>query len=336
MKVALFSSKSYDEAYFGRANAEADGGGHELVFNEFKLTPESARAASGCRAVCPFVHDQVGRETLEVLGDAGVQFVVLRCAGFNNVDLRAAEELGIVVARVPAYSPHAVAEHTIGLLLALNRRLYRAYNRVREGNFSLQGLVGFDIHGLTAGVVGTGTIGREVVRLFRGFGCEVLCHDLRPDEGVREMGGRYVASTEELFAGSDIISLHCPLTEETHHLVDAEAIATMRKGVTLLNTSRGGLVDTEAVVEGLKSGHIGNLGIDVYEEEASLFFEDQSSEVIKDDTFARLLTFPNVLITGHQAFFTSDALNEIAATTLRNLSELERDGTCANVIRAAG
>jgi len=263
---------------------------------------------------------------------SGTEYIAMRCAGFNNVDLMAARDLGMKVVRVPAYSPHAVAEHTIGLLLALSRRLYRAYNRVREGNFSLQGLVGFEIHGLTVGIIGTGTIGGEVVRLFNGFGCNILCHDIKENEKVKVLGGTYVA-LERLFAESDIISLHCPLLEATHHLIDAEAIAKMKPGVTILNTSRGALIDTSAVIDGLKSGRIGSLGIDVYEEEDNLFFEDQSGMVMLDDVFARLLTFPNVLITGHQAFFTSNALTQIARTTLVNLTELERTGSCANEIR---
>ena len=331
MKITFFSSKSYDEEFF---SAEAISGNHDLVFFEFKLTPESASLASGSGAVCAFVNDHLSRATLEVLKDGGVEFIALRCAGFNNVDLLAAKELGFKVVRVPAYSPHAVAEHTIGLLLALNRRLYRAYNRVREGNFSLQGLVGFDVHGLTAGVIGTGTIGERVVALFRGFGCKVICHDVRENDRVKALGGTYV-TREELFANSDIISLHCPLLESTYHMIDAVALAKMKQGVTLLNTSRGGLIDTGAVIQALKSGRIGNLGIDVYEEEDRLFFEDQSAKVMQDDVFARLLTFPNVLITGHQAFFTQNALKQIARITLQNLTDLEKSNTCMNEVKMA-
>ena len=331
MKITFFSSKSYDEEFF---SAEAISGNHDLVFFEFKLTPESASLASGSGAVCAFVNDHLSRATLEVLKDGGVEFIALRCAGFNNVDLLAAKELGFKVVRVPAYSPHAVAEHTVGLLLALNRRLYRAYNRVREGNFSLQGLVGFDVHGLTAGVIGTGTIGERVVALFRGFGCKVICHDVRENDRVKALGGTYV-TREELFANSDIISLHCPLLESTYHMIDAVALAKMKQGVTLLNTSRGGLIDTGAVIQALKSGRIGNLGIDVYEEEDRLFFEDQSAKVMQDDVFARLLTFPNVLITGHQAFFTQNALKQIARITLQNLTDLEKSNTCMNEVKMA-
>ncbi|MFP4166269.1 MAG: 2-hydroxyacid dehydrogenase [Opitutales bacterium] len=328
MRVTFFSSKPYDERWFRRLNTEE---AHDLVFQEFQLTPDSASAAAGSRAVCAFVNDRLDRTTLQALRDGGVEFVAMRCAGFNNVDLEAARELGMRVARVPAYSPHAVAEHTIGLLLALNRRLYRAYNRVREGNFSLDGLLGFDVHGLTAGIVGTGTIGTEVARLFHGFGCHLLCHDVYENEAVKSLGGRYV-ELDRLFAASDIITLHCPLLETTRHMIHANAISQMKKGVTLLNTSRGGLIDTGAVIDGLKSGHIGNLGIDVYEEEDQLFFEDKSTQVMQDDVFARLLTFPNVLITGHQAFFTRNALEKIARTTLDNLSRLEAGETCDNEV----
>jgi len=329
MKVTFFSSKPYDEAFF---SAENKSGAHDLIFHEFKLTPASASLADESTAVCAFVNDQLSRATLDVLKARGVQTIALRCAGFNNVDLLAARELGLKVVRVPAYSPHAVAEHTLGLLLALNRRLYRAYNRVREGNFSLQGLVGFDIHGLTAGIIGTGTIGERVVALFKGFGCDVICYDVHENDQVKCLGGTYV-TLERLLAQSDIISLHCPLLESTYHMINASAIAQMKQGVTLLNTSRGALIDTGAVIQGLKSGRIGNLGIDVYEEEDQLFFEDQSGEVMQDDVFARLLTFPNVLITGHQAFFTENALRKIAHTTLQNLTDLEQTGSCANEVK---
>lgn len=329
MKVTFFSTKSYDEKYFTQ---ESDASPHELVFLEFRLNLDSAKLASGSDAVCAFVNDELDRSILEVLQAEGVHTVAMRCAGFNNVDLEAAADLGLKVVRVPAYSPYSVAEHTLGLLLALNRRLYRAYNRVREGNFSLQGLDGFDIHGLTVGIVGVGTIGVEVVRLFKGFGCKVLCHDVNENPRAIELGGEYV-DMDRLLQEADIISLHCPLFKSTYHLIDAEAIAKMKQGVTLLNTSRGALIDTTAVISALKSGQVGNLGIDVYEEEESLFFEDQSGEVIQDDVFARLLTFPNVLITGHQAFFTSNALTQIAKTTLQNLTDIEEQGASANEIK---
>ena len=249
-----------------------------------------------------------------------------RCAGFNNVDIRKAHALGIAVARVPAYSPYAVAEHTIGMVLALNRKLHRAYARVREGNFSLSGLVGFDLHGRTVGIIGTGKIGKVMAKIMNGFGCELLAHDPYPDEECLNLGVRYV-DLPEMYAASDIITLHCPLTPSTHHLIDAQALDQMKDGVMLINTSRGGLVDTQAVINALKEGKIGELGLDVYEEEGDLFFQDLSDYLIKDDTFARLLTFPNVLITGHQAFFTKDALLNISETTLSNIHSFASTGS---------
>ncbi|MGJ8641069.1 MAG: 2-hydroxyacid dehydrogenase [Opitutaceae bacterium] len=329
MKVTFFSTKSYDERYFTEEGGE---GSHEFIFHEFRLNADSAKLAAGSEAICAFVNDQLDRATLEVLAGVGIRIIAMRCAGFNNVDLEAAEALGLKVVRVPAYSPYAVAEHTLGLLLALNRRLYRSYNRVREGNFSLQGLVGFDIHGLTVGIIGTGTIGVEVVRLFNGFGCKVLCFDVHENPRAIELGASYV-DMDSLLAQSDIVSLHCPLFKSTYHMIDAAAIAKMKHGATLLNTSRGALIDTTAVINGLKTGQIGNLGIDVYEEEDNLFFEDQSGEVMQDDVFARLLTFPNVMITGHQAFFTSNALIQIARTTLQNLDEIEQSGSSQNEVK---
>lgn len=257
----------------------------------------------------------------------------MRCAGFNNVDLIAAQELGLTVLRVPAYSPYATAEHAIGLMMMLNRKLHRAYNRVREGNFALDGLLGFDMHGKTVGVIGTGKIGSIACRILHGFGCRVLAHDVVENKLVRELGGAYV-SMNELLSTSDIITLHAPLTPATRHLIDDSAIARMKPGVMLINTSRGALVDTRAVIGGLKSGRIGALGLDVYEEEADLFFEDLSSMVIHDDVFARLQTFPNVVITGHQAFFTAEALRAIADTTLDNLTCVEKNATCVNQVRA--
>lgn len=329
MVITVYSAKAYDEHYFDAENAAGDC--HDIVYQESKLTDKTAALAVGSRAVCAFVNDHLDRSVLEQLSAGGTEYIAMRCAGFNNVDLQAAMSLGLKVVRVPAYSPYAVAEHTLALLLTLNRRIHRAYNRVREGNFSLAGLVGFDLHGLTVGIVGTGKIGCIVAKLFQGFGCQVLCSDVVENEEMLAIGGTYVEQGA-LFEQADIITLHCPLLESTHHLIDAAAIAKMKRGVTLLNTSRGALIDTSAVIQGLKSGHIGNLAIDVYEEEDSLFFEDQSGKVMQDDVFARLLTFPNVLITGHQAFFTDTALTQIARVTLKNLSELERSGNCENEI----
>ncbi|MGB0412810.1 MAG: 2-hydroxyacid dehydrogenase [Coraliomargarita sp.] len=329
MIVTMFSTKSYDERYFAAAN-EA-GTKHDLIFQEAKLTAQSAPLAMGSRAVCAFVNDHLDREVLEQLKAGGTEYLALRCAGFNNVDLEAASELGLKVVRVPAYSPHAVAEHTLALLLTLNRRIHRAYNRVREGNFALNGLVGFDLHGLTVGIIGTGKIGTITASLFKGFGCKLVCYDVHENPEMKAMGASYL-ELDELFAQSDIISLHCPLLASTHHLINEQSIAKMKPGVTLLNTSRGALIDTAAVIAGLKSGHIGNLAIDVYEEEDNLFFEDKSGQVMQDDVFARLLTFPNVLITGHQAFFTDTALSQIAQVTLKNITDLEQTGRSENEV----
>ncbi len=328
MRVAVFSTKVYDRSFLEAANTKY---GHELSFFEPRLTYETASLASGFAAVCIFVNDQLDARTLEVLAEGGTRLIALRCAGFNNVDLTAAQQHGMMVVRVPAYSPYAVAEHTVALLLALNRKIHRAYARVREGNFALDGLLGFDLHGLMVGIVGTGKIGVRVAKIMLGFGCRILAYDLFPNPECEQAGVRY-ATLREVFAGADIVSLHCPLTPETYHLIDAQAIDRMKRGVVLINTSRGALIDAAAVVEGLKSGQIGYLGLDVYEEEADLFFEDLSNEVIQDDVFARLLTFPNVIVTGHQAFFTHTALQNIADTTLANIKEVEQSGSCANVV----
>lgn len=326
MRVAVFSTKSYDRLFLEAANEQHH---HELVFFEVRLSQATVAVARGFPAVCIFVNDQLDAATLNALAQGGTHLVALRCAGFNNVDLRAAQANHIRVVRVPAYSPHAVAEHTVALLLTLNRKVHRAYNRVREGNFALDGLLGFDLHGLTVGIIGTGKIGIEVARIMHGFGCPLIGYDLMPHPDGARLGLRYVA-LDELLRVADIITLHCPLTPQTYHLIDAHAIDKMKSGVVLLNTSRGALIDTAAVIEGLKSGKIGYLGLDVYEEEEGLFFEDLSNVVLQDDVFARLLTFPNVLITGHQAFFTRNALESIAETTLANITEVERQGTCIN------
>ncbi len=315
MKVAVFSTRPYDRTFLEQANRQR---GHELHFFEPRLSAQTASLAAGFDAVCIFVNDQADGEVIQMLHDGGCRLIALRCAGFNQVDLAAAERVGIAVARVPAYSPHAVAEHTLGLMLALNRRIHRAFARVREGNFLLDGLLGFDMAGRTAGVIGTGRIGQVVARILLGLGCRVLAFDPKPDETLTAAGAAYT-SLEALLSDSDIITLHCPLTPDTHHLIDAAALGRMKRGVMLINTSRGALVDTRAVLDALKSGHIGLLGLDVYEEEADLFFQDLSDRVIQDDVFARLLTFPNVLITSHQAFLTEDALDAIAQTTMDNI-----------------
>lgn len=330
MQISVFSAKPYDRRFLDAAN---DRRGHELRYFEAKLSGDTAGLAKGSDAVCVFVNDKVDAATVEALARLGVKRIALRCAGFNNVDLAAAKRHGIAVARVPAYSPHAVAEHTVGLLLTLNRHIHRAYNRVREHNFDLQGLLGFDLHGKTAGVVGTGKIGVEVVKILRGFGCEVLAYDVRENDAAKQAGARYV-SLDDLFARSRIVTLHCPLTPETRHLIDAKAIAKMPRGVMIVNASRGAVIDTKAVIDALKSGHIGYLAIDVYEEE-EIFFQDVSDRVLQDDLLARLLTFPNVVVTGHQAFFTEEALMNIAETTLSNLDDLAAGRPCPNEVRQA-
>lgn len=330
MKVAVFSTKVYDRKFLSDANSPTQ---HELVFFEPRLNRDTAILAAGFPAVCVFVHDQVDAPTLELLASRGTRLVVLRCAGFNNVDLQAAADLGITVVRVPAYSPYGVAEHAVGLILSLNRKIHRAYNRVREGNFSLDGLLGFNLHERTVGIVGTGKIGLILGQIMKGFGCHILAYDVYRNPELEALGGKYV-ELPELFANSDIISLHCPLTPETHHLINAEAIEKIKPGVMLINTSRGALIDTQAVIEGLKSGKIGYLGVDVYEQESELFFEDLSGAIIQDDIFQRLTTFPNVLITGHQAFFTAEALHNIAETTFANIADVEQGRSCPNEIRA--
>ncbi len=331
MKITVFSTKRWVREFFERVNGEFE---FELRFLEARLDRDTAQLAAGSDAVCIFVNDNADRPALEALSRAGVGMIALRCAGFNNVDLSAAEELGLTVARVPAYSPYAVAEHAAALILGLNRRLHRSYSRVREGNFSLDGLMGFDLHGRTVGVIGTGTIGEIFAGIMQGFGMTVLAYDRYPRDELAERGVRYVG-LEELYRESDVVSLHCPLTHETYHLINEYAIRTMRDGVMIINTSRGALIDTTAVIEGLKSGVIGSVGLDVYEEEADLFFEDLSDQVIKDDTFSRLLTFPNVLITAHQAFFTREAVENISRTTFRNLAEWHSGTGCGNCITAA-
>jgi D-lactate dehydrogenase len=328
MKVAIFSTKAYDRRFLEVANADH---GHELVFLEPRLTCDTAVLASEVPAVCAFVNDQLDEKTLKAIAEQGTHLIALRSAGFNHVDLKAAADLGLTVVRVPAYSPYAVAEHTIGLILTLNRKIHRAYNRVREGNFSLDGLLGFDLHNRTVGIIGTGKIGMIVAQILKGFGCQLLTYDLYPNPECEALGTKYV-ELPELFSASDIITLHCPLTPETQHLIDDQALEQMKPGVMLINTSRGALIDTEAVTRALKSQKIGYLGLDVYEQESDLFFEDLSEAVIQDDVFQRLLTFPNVLITGHQAFFTENALKKIAETTLSNITDIEAGRSCPNEV----
>ena len=314
--VAFYDTKPYDREYFECA---PEASRLRLQFHEFRLTSETAASVNGAQAVCVFVNDRLDAPCLKQLHDAGIRLVALRCAGFNNVDLAAAKSLGLAVTRVPAYSPHAVAEHTVALLLALNRKIHRAYNRVREHNFSLSGLVGFDLHGKTVGVVGTGRIGRITAQIFRGFGTEVLAYDPYPaPEWAAALGVRYT-DFQTLLANSHIVSLHLPLTAQSRHLLNAETFARMKPAAFLVNTSRGKLVDTTALIEALKSGRIGGVALDVYEEEEGIFFEDHSGEILQDDELSRLLTFPNVLITAHQAFLTHEALSEISRVTTANL-----------------
>ncbi len=316
IKVAFYDTKSYDhEAILAAEGAAA----LQWTFHDFRLTTETASTAVGADAVCVFVNDKVDRACLEKLAATGVKLVALRCAGFNQVDLPAARELGIAITRVPAYSPHAVAEHAVALLMTLNRKIHRAYNRVREHNFSLAGLVGFDLYGKTAGIVGTGKIGRCTAEIFRGFGMQVLAHDPFPQEDwATEHKIRY-APLEELLRMSDVLSLHLPLAASTHHLLNRDTLAQMKPGACLINTSRGKLVDSAALIEALKSGHLGGVALDVYEEEEGIFFEDHSGAVLQDDTLALLLSLPNVLVTSHQAFLTREALSEIARVTVTNL-----------------
>lgn len=330
MRVFIYSAEPYDREYLNRANAQA-GAGHELVFHQARLDRQTADMAQGCSAACLFVNDIADAAALQRLAKAGVEYLALRSAGHNHVDLEEANRLGISVGHVPAYSPSAVAEHAIALILALNRKIHRAYARVREGNFSLDGLMGFDLNRRTIGLVGTGEIGMAAARIAHGFGCRLMASDPVEKAEFAAMGGRYVPIAE-LLADADIISLHCPLTPQTRHLIGREAISTMKHGVMLINTCRGAVIDTQAAISGLKSGKIGALGIDVYEEESELFFRDRSSEIIQDDVFARLLTFPNVIVTSHQGFFTHEAVTAIAETTIGNLSEFERTGQALHQI----
>jgi D-lactate dehydrogenase len=318
--ATVFDTKPYDREALLQASANHS---IEWHFLDFRLTQDTAYAAKNARAVCVFVNDQLDRPCLEALGTLGVELVTLRSTGFNNVDVGAAKELKLAVTRVPVYSPHAVAEHAVALLLTLNRKIHRAFNRVRELNFSLNGLVGFDLHGKTAGLIGTGKIGRVAGQILRGFGMRVLAYDPFPNrEWAKQNDVEYVEEISKLLQESDVVSLHTPLTPETKYTIRAETIALMKRGSILINVSRGGLVETKALINALKSGHLAGVGLDVYEEEEGIFFEDLSGEVLHDDELARLLTFPNVLITSHQAFLTREALSEIAHTTVSNISAL--------------
>ncbi len=330
MKIAVFSTMPYDRAYLTHSNESRE---HELTFLKPSLNHETLKLAEGFPCVCVFVNDQLNAQAITHLAEHGLKLIALRCAGFNNVDLEAAKANGVKVVRVPAYSPHAVAEHALALIMTLNRKTHKAFNRVREGNFSLTRLEGFDLYGRTVGVVGTGKIGQVFCKIMQGLGCKVLAYDKYPSDGVAASGVTYV-ELEELLAQSDIVSLHCPLTPETHHLIDRKAVDTMKPGVMLINTSRGALIDTQAAIHGLKHRKIGYLGIDVYEQEEKIFFKDLSEMVIEDDTIARLMSFHNVLVTSHQAFFTQNALTQIAETTMGNVDAFDSNQELVNEVKA--
>ena len=327
VKTAVFSTKPYDREYLEAANQ----GAHALLYFENRLSARVADMIPPCEALCVFVHDNVDRRVLEACREAGAGLVTLRCAGHNNVDTDAARELGIRVARVPAYSPHGVAEFAAGLLLTLSRKYHRAYNRIRERNFSLHGLVGFGLRGKTVGVIGTGKIGAAFARIMLGFGCEVIAYDLYPSDELKQAGVHYLEQ-EAVFARSDIVSLHCPLMDATRHLIRAETIEQMKPGVTLINTSRGGLIRTPDLIDALKRGHVGAVGLDVYEEEIGVFYEDLSDRILPDDDLNLLLAYPNVVVTSHQGFFTDEALREIAAQTVHNLNQFGAGDTLDNAV----
>lgn len=320
MKIAIFSTKSYDKEYFDKANADKN---QEFMYFESPLKEKSIQLAEGYDAVCVFVNDVLNKEVIEGLAKLGVKLIVLRCAGFNNVDMEAAAHNNMRVLRVPAYSPTSVAEHAVALILTLNRKTHKAYNRVREGNFSIERLTGFELSGKTVGVIGTGRIGAAFASIMKGFGCSVIAYDTHPNKALQDAGVSY-CSLNEVFKKSDIISLHCPLTPDTNHLINKDSLNLMKKGVMLINTSRGKLIDTNAIIEALKHGQLGYFGADVYEQEENLFFKDLSEIIILDDIISRIMTFPNVLITAHQAFFTDVALTQIAQTTLQNLRDFEQ------------
>lgn len=329
MRILVYSAHAYDREFLNRAN---DSLAHEIEYTEASLNAMTADLARGFPGVCCFVNDALNADILTRLHAGGTRFIALRCAGFNNVDLGAAERIGVTVARVPAYSPGSVAEFTIGLILSLQRHIHRAYTRVREANFTLEGLLGSELCGSTVGVVGHGNIGSVVCRILAsGFGCRVLVYDPFVNPGALCEGAELVG-WPDLLSESDIVTLHCPLTPETHHLINTEAIAKMKAGAVLINTSRGAIVEARSVIQGLKNGHIGAFGMDVYEEEGDTFYHDLSSRVIQDDVLARLMTFPNVLITGHQAFFTRTAMEAIAQTTIRNINDFESGVVSPNIL----
>lgn len=329
MKVAVFSTHKFEKDYLLQANNEK----HDLILLDERLSVVSVALADGCEAISIFTGDNANASVLEALAKVGIKYLALRSAGFNHVDLKRATELGLKVARVPAYSPYAIAEHTIALMLALNRKLIRAHNRVMDLNFSLDGLEGFDMNGKTAGIIGTGKIGSVVARILHGFGCHILAHDQIEDDELKQKYNVHYTDCQSLFEQSDIITLHVPLNENTRYIIDKPCIDMMKTGVMLINTSRGGLVNTRAVINALKTKHIGSFGLDVYEEEEGLFFEDHSEDILQDDVIARLMTFRNVFITSHQAFLTDTALKNIADTTIYNLNCFTKNIFCENEIK---
>ncbi|MBU3022960.1 2-hydroxyacid dehydrogenase [Aestuariibacter sp. A3R04] len=325
MKLGVFSAQPYEEKAI---SAEADDT-LEIQYFPVALNTKTVSLCDNLDVICVFVNDDVNADVIAKLAESGVYHIALRCAGYNNVDLDAAKRLGVAVSHVPAYGPEAVAEHAVALMLTLNRKMHKAYNRVKDGNFNLNGLLGFNMAGKTVGIIGTGHIGRATARILMGFGCHVLCVDPYPDKLLQKSGARYT-DLDTLLSQSDIISLHCPLNKDSYHLINDETINKMKNGVMLINTSRGGLTDTHALINGLKSHKIGYLGLDVYEMESELFFKDHSCEIIQDDIFERLATFHNVLITGHQGFFTQEALSQISSTTLSNISAWHNDEATTN------
>lgn len=321
MKIAVFSTKSYDQEYFENYSIDSQ---YTFSFFETALNKDTASLTNGFDAVCIFVNDSVDKNTIEILSKNGIRLIALRCAGFNNVDIEAAKSNNIKVVRVPAYSPEAVAEHAVALILTLNRKTHKAYNRVREGNFSLKNLIGFNLYGKTIGVIGTGQIGATFCRIIKGFGCKIIAFDVSKSDELVQQGVEYL-SLDEVFQESDILSLHCPLNASTKHIVNEKSIALMKDGVMIINTSRGALINTADVITGLTSKKIGYLGIDVYEQEEKLFFEDLSESIIEDDLILKLISFPNVLITSHQAYFTKEAMDEITTTTLQNIEAFDKN-----------
>ncbi|MCH5293978.1 MAG: 2-hydroxyacid dehydrogenase [Treponema sp.] len=330
MKIAFFDTRSYDKASFTKAN---EAFGYEIDFRDYKLNEHTALTTAGFDVACIFVNDVANAKVLKKLKEAGVRLIALRCAGFNNVDLKAAAEMGIKVVRVPAYSPYAVAEHAAALLLSLTRHIPQAYLRTKTANFNIEGLTGRDLHGLTAGILGTGKIGQIMAGILRGFGMEIIAYDPFPNQKWAEESGAKYVSRDEIFKQSDVLSLHCPLTEETKHIVNHDTMKMMKHDAVIINTGRGALIDSKALVHALKHGYIGGIGMDVYEEESKYFFSDWSTDIMPDDVLARLLTFPNVIITGHQAFLTTNALKNLADTTLENVKAFDEGAELVNEVR---